>query len=219
MLICGIDEAGRGPVIGPLVIACVVVDSKGKEELKKLNVRDSKRVSVSRRKKLEPLIKDIAIEWKLIKITPREIDRLRKKISLNVIEAKKMAEVVSSLEHLPDKLIVDAADAVAENFGNKIIGYLKDADIKIPSIVSEHRADDKYVEVGAASILAKVERDRDIDLLKDKYGEIGSGYPADELTQKFLHELMQKGELPDFVRKSWNTVNRKKQMRLNAFLE
>ncbi|OYT40103.1 MAG: hypothetical protein B6U86_04605 [Candidatus Altiarchaeales archaeon ex4484_43] len=88
-IICGIDEAGRGSVIGPLVMGCVVLDDEGKEELKKLNVRDSKKVAHSKRLSLEPKIKEIAIEWDLAKIFPHEIDYLRRRYSLNFIEAMK----------------------------------------------------------------------------------------------------------------------------------
>lgn len=205
----------KGPVIGPLVIGCAVFDPKGRKELKKLNVRDSKKVAPSRRILLEPKIKEISLEWNLALVYPSEIDRLRRKISLNVIEAMKIAELIRSLKNLPDRIIVDSADTVPENYKKRIIEFLNLE--KIPEIISEHRADDNYVEVSAASILAKVERDRIIEGMKEKYGEIGSGYPADELTQKFLKDLRSRGEVPDFIRRSWNTFNKSKQTRLGEF--
>lgn len=214
-IICGVDEAGRGPVIGPMVIGCAVFDSKGKKELEKLDVRDSKKVSPLRRASLEPMIKEIAIEWGVVKIHPEEIDRLRRKMSLNVIEAKKIAELILSLKKLPERVIVDSADAVEENFRKLIIKHMN-LD-KPPEIISRHRADEQFIEVGAASILAKVERDREIEKLKKKFGEIGSGYPADEVTKKFISEMKEKGEIPGFVRRSWSTVSRAKQKKLGDF--
>lgn len=217
VLVCGIDEAGRGPVIGPLVIGCAIFDSKGKKELEKLNVRDSKKVSPLRRTALEPKIKEIALEWKIVKISPSEIDMFRKRMSLNEIEAKKIAELIRSMKNMSDKVIVDSADAVEENFKKLIIKHLNLEKSKIPEIVSKHKADERFIEVGAASILAKVERDREIGKLKEKFGEIGSGYPADELTKKFLKDMKEKGEMHEFIRRSWKTVSRARQRKLEDF--
>jgi ribonuclease HII len=216
---CGIDEAGRGPVIGPLVMGCAVLDNDGGEELKKLNVRDSKKVAPSRRLSLEERIKEIAIEWGLVKIYPNEIDYLRKKHSLNFIEAMKIAELVLSLKNVPNRIIVDSADTVPEEYKRKIIHCIngRNVDFVIPEIISEHKADDRYIEVSAASILAKVERDREIEKLKEEHGEFGSGYPADERTKEFMKKLIRNGELPEFVRRSWNTVDKSKQMTLFEF--
>ena len=173
--ICGIDEAGRGPVIGPMVLCAAVFDKKGVEKLKELRVRDSKLVSPQRRRYLEPLIKQIALEFKITAVSPSEIDRVRKKMSLNDIEALKVAQMVQSLKAKPGKIIVDAADSVAENYKKRIIHFLQQADkgIVVPAIVSEHKADVKYPEVSAASILAKVERDRQVEKLRQKHGDFG----------------------------------------------
>jgi len=218
-IICGIDEAGRGPVIGPLVMGCVILDNKGREELKRLNVRDSKKVAPSRRLSLEPKIKEFAVEWDLAKIFPHEIDYLRRKHSLNFIEAMKIAELIIALKNVPHKIIVDSADTVPEEYKRKIIHCVDSIhdDFVIPEIISEHRADDRYIEVSAASILAKVERDREIEKLKEEHGEFGSGYPADELTKEFMKKLIRSGKLPEFVRKSWNTVDKSKQTKLFEF--
>jgi ribonuclease HII len=218
-IVCGIDEAGRGPVIGPLIMGCGCFDEEGREELKKLNVRDSKKVAPSRRRSLEPRIKEIALEWNLVKIQPSEIDYLRRKHSLNYIEAMKIADIILTLEKTPHRIIVDSADTIPEEYKRKIIHCVnsRHVDFTIPEIVSEHKADDRYIEVGAASILAKVERDREIEKLKETHGEFGSGYPADELTKEFVKKLLREGQLPDFVRKSWNTVDKSKQTTLFEF--
>ncbi|MFC2154427.1 ribonuclease HII [Candidatus Altiarchaeota archaeon] len=220
ILVCGIDEAGRGPVVGPMVLACAVFDGKGSDKLKELKVRDSKRVSPSRRGSLEPEIKELAVEWNTVSVHPAEIDRLRKKTSLNYIEAQKMADLIMGLECQPQRIIVDAADSVSESFREKIVGFINQAypDFRIPEIVAEHRADDTYIEVGAASILAKVERDRQVEMLKEELGEFGSGYPADEVTKTWLHDQIRSGNgIPDHVRRSWNTVNKSKQTKLNEY--
>jgi len=208
-LICGIDEAGRGPVIGPMILACAIFDDTGREELKDLKVRDSKKIAKKRRESLYSKVKEIAVEWHTINVSPYEIDKLRKEMSLNVIEAVYVSKLILKLKTKPDKIIIDAADASPERYKNNIIEFVrkKNKIFNIP-IVSEHKADDTYIEVSGASVIAKVKRDRDIEKLAEKFGDFGSGYPSDVKTQEFLKILMQKGELPNFVRKSWNTVKR-----------
>lgn len=206
---CGIDEAGRGPVIGPMVLCCAVFDKKGAEKLREYNVRDSKKVTPARREYLEPLVKQTALEYKIVLISPVEIDRMRKKMSLNELEAVKIAQMLYSLKTRPRTIIVDAADSVEVNYKKRILACMQkiDKSFKTPEIISEHKADDRYVEVSGASILAKVERDRQVEKLRQKHGDFGSGYPSDETTQKHIQELLKNGPLPDYVRKSWNTVS------------
>ena len=217
--VCGVDEAGRGPVIGPLVLGCVVVDCDGRDRLTELKVRDSKKLTPERRTYLEPLIKEAVLEWKVLHVHPAEIDRLRDKISLNVIEAYRTAEMLISLSKRPSKVLVDAPDVVEENYAEKLIASLRmlNPDYPIPEIISEHHADDTYIEVSAASVLAKVERDRAVEALKVGYGDFGSGYPSDELTQKFIKEAVRSGDIPDFVRRSWSTLDKSKQTTITEF--
>jgi len=125
MLICGIDEAGRGPVIGPMSICSVILDESGAKEIKAMGVRDSKRLSAGKRESMEPRIKELALEWKLAMVLPAEIDMLRTRMSLNQIEAEKMAFLIESHSMRPEKVIVDAADSVAENFGKGSESSLK----------------------------------------------------------------------------------------------
>ncbi|MDD5112000.1 MAG: ribonuclease HII [Candidatus Altiarchaeota archaeon] len=216
---CGIDEAGRGPVIGPMVLACAVFDDGGMMRLAELKVRDSKKLSPARRSYLEPLVKDVAIEYGLAIVSAGEIDLLRKRKSLNVIEAMKVAQLICSLKNTPARIVVDAADAVAENYRTSIIKCAADinSDFRMPHLVSEHKADDNYLEVSAASILAKVERDRRIEELKKTHGDFGSGYPADETTKEYVKSALKSGLLPDIVRKSWNTVSAGKQKTLDDY--
>jgi len=218
-IVCGIDEAGRGPVIGPMVLGCAVFDSKGSDRLRKLKVRDSKKVPPEERTRLEPLIKQAALDYQIRVVSATEIDLMRKRKSLNEIEAMKVAEMICSLQVAPDKIIVDAADSVEENYKKRIVSNILEInqDFRIPEIVSEHKADDNYVEVGAASILAKAERERQIERLKTTHGDFGSGYPSDETTQDYIKSIRKSGPLPEFVRKSWNTVSRAQQTTLGDF--
>ena len=208
-LYAGVDEAGRGPVIGPLVLAYASFDKPALKQLSNLKVRDSKRLSVDRRNHLYPLICELATEYHIAYIEPAEIDSLRKKISLNEIEAQYTAKIFGGLKFPPKKITVDAADSVADNYRKRIASALKN-DFSF-QLVCEHKADDNYVEVSAASVIAKVSRDNAIEELKMEYGDFGSGYPCDPLTTAYIHKLIRSGRLPDYVRKSWNTVSDKKQ--------
>lgn len=205
MLICGIDDAGRGPVIGPLVIAGVVVDEHGLSNLINVGVKDSKTLSPRRREHLAAEILRIAKNYKIVKVPPSEIDRVvetgKKLNRLNRLEARVMAGIIRELK--PDIAYVDASDVLPERFRQHIA---EEIPFKI-EIVSEHKADRKYPVVSAASIIAKVERDREIAELKEKYGDFGSGYVADPKTMHFLRRWIENHDsYPDFVRKSWKTI-------------
>jgi len=217
---CGLDEAGRGPVFGPLVIAGVILDDAGREKLKKVGVKDSKKLSPSKRKELEPIIKEAAMEYRIISIPPREVDMKRKRISITELEAQKMAEILLDFDVSPSLIFVDAADSQAERFLLRIMAWIhrRNPEFRLPEVICEHKADDNYLEVAAASILAKVERDRQIEELKLKIGEFGSGYPSDPLTQAFLKRWRENGkELPECVRKSWSTISNAQQSKLVDF--
>ena len=207
MLIAGVDDAGRGAVIGPLVIAGIAVDEEGLEEITALGVRDSKTVTPRRRERLASEILKIVKAYHIVKLSPREIDHIvetgKKLHRLNRLEAKAMAEVLSHLK--PDIAYIDASDVMPERFSRHIAEELT-FNVKI---VSEHKADKTYPVVSAASIIAKVERDEAISILRKKYGEIGSGYASDIRTLMFLEEWVKThGDYPDFVRKSWAPAKR-----------
>lgn len=205
MLICGIDDAGRGPVLGPLVIAGVLVDESGLQELIKLGVKDSKVLSPRRREELAAQILKISKKYSVIKVQPHEIDavveRGRRLNRLNRLEARIMAKIISELK--PDIVYVDASDVLPERFKQYI---LEEVPFKV-EIVSEHKADKNYPVVSAASIIAKVERDKEIERLRREYGDFGSGYPTDPKTISFLKSWVERyNSYPDFVRKSWKTA-------------
>jgi len=210
MKIAGIDDAGRGPVIGPLVIAGVMVEEKDLPKLRNLGVKDSKLLSPQKRAQLAEEIKKLALQLHVIKLSPAEIDKVvekgRKLHKLNRLEAHTMAKIIAALK--PDAAYVDASDVLAERFKEHIRE-------KLPftiQIVSEHKADAKYPVVSAASIIAKVERDRAVKELTKKHGDMGSGYITDPKTVEFLEKWLKKhGSYPDFVRKSWKPAKRLKE--------
>jgi len=140
-------------------------------------------------------------------LSPTEIDKVvetgKRLHKLNRFEAEAMSRVITIFK--PDVVYVDASDVLADRFGEHIAEKL-DFNLKI---VSEHKADITYPIVSAASIIAKVERDMAISHLQKKYGNLGSGYPSDSNTTKFLSDWIRKFDCyPDFVRKSWKTSKR-----------
>jgi ribonuclease HII len=212
MLIAGVDDAGRGSAIGPLVIAGVLMKEQDLPKLTQLSVRDSKLLTPHRREVLAPQIIQIAENHAVVKLTPREIDDIvlngRKLHKLNWLEAQTMARVLEILK--PDKAYVDASDVLEDRYKQDILDCLT---FTIP-IISEHKADRTYPIVSAASIIAKVERDREIAELASEYGDFGSGYPSDPRTISFLEKCLQKmKEYPDFVRKSWKPAQKVKDNR------
>lgn len=213
-LLGGIEDAGRGPVIGPMVIAGVVVDESDVEKLRDIGVKDSKLLTPKKREELFEKIKKLAKDYKIIIIEPKEIDEAVESIesNLNKLEGEKMTEAINSLK--ADEFIVDCPSVNIKSFAE----FLKNK-IKIKTnLICEHKAE-RHPQVGAASILAKVTRDREIKKLKEKYGEIGSGYPADPITQKFIKENWNKH--PEMFRKSWatfkNITNKKEQKGLSEY--
>lgn len=219
-MIAGVDDAGRGPVIGPLVIAGILMRKSDLYKLSEIGVRDSKTLSPRKRKKLAEKIKQIAIKWRCVVIPPAKIDeavQYRQRTGggvLNRLEASAMAEIILQLK--PSIAYVDASDTDEDRFRKFIEEELP---LKI-TIVSKHKADEKFLIVSAASILAKVIRDKIIEDLKRKYGDFGSGYPSDPKTRLFLeHWIKEHKELPEIVRKSWKTIRKLKNRILTRKLD
>jgi len=204
--IAGIDEAGRGCVIGPMAVAGVLVDEEGLAKLIEIGVRDSKTLSPQARERLASHIRSAALAYRVVLVQPDEIDRAVVRGALNRLEASIMAKIICEL--CPDVVYVDASDVVESRFAYMICARLPgDLDIQV---IAEHEADARYPIVSAASILAKVERDRAISELKQEIGiDFGSGYPTDPKTIAFLRKWCEEHKcLPDFVRKSWRTARR-----------
>ncbi|MFB5610122.1 MAG: ribonuclease HII [Nitrosarchaeum sp.] len=201
MQICGVDDAGRGSMLGPLVISGILIDKKKLKKLSSLGVKDSKKLSSKTREFLYKEIIKIVDDYYIVKITPRSIDASVKKHCLNDLEAKYMAKVVSKLN--PDTSYVDSCDVNPIRFGKEISRLSNNHKIK-----SYHHADSRFVIVSAASILAKVTRDRAIERLRKNH-DLGSGYPSDAKTVKFVTKYYKTNHsLPTFVRKSWKPVQK-----------
>ena len=212
-MICGVDEAGKGSVLGPLVVAAVAIPSE--RALDNLGVRDSKQLSPKERERLYTLIRKHC-RVATIRLDAADIDAVRLEMTLNVAVARAHAQVINKLS--PACAYVDACDVNCFRYAEMVKSHLT----YTCEIVSEHHADDKFPVVSAASIVAKVTRDRVIATLSKKYGEIGSGYPSDPVTIRFLNTWIDEHKTPPpIARKSWKTVSailaRKSQKSLMDF--
>jgi ribonuclease HII len=206
-----VDEAGRGPVIGPMVICGVLAERTGIEQLKKMGVRDSKTLTHKGRVKLRKQIPSVVEEFYLIIVSSREIDKWVAKKQLNVLEGWKMAEIINTL--CPQIVFIDAPMKNTLKF-KMLVAEKVDIDVEI---IAENNADRNHTLVSAASIIAKVERDKIIEEYQKIYGHFGSGYPSDPKTIEFLLTYINKDkELPEIVRKSWKTLIKLKERKVKT---
>ncbi|MBI2077049.1 MAG: ribonuclease HII [Euryarchaeota archaeon] len=206
-MIGGIDEAGRGPVFGPMVVAGV--SGADQAMFQALGVRDSKVVSPEKRTRLAREIEGVARRVESIHIEAADIDQRRGGETLNEIEVSAFAVIARKLG--VTELFVDAADVVATRFGRDILRHLG-PEAGVMRVVAEHKADATYPVVSAASIIAKVQRDREVarmgrPLEKEIGLPVGSGYATDPITIAFLEAYYkQRGTLPTGTRLSWETA-------------
>ncbi|PIN87058.1 ribonuclease HII [Candidatus Woesearchaeota archaeon CG10_big_fil_rev_8_21_14_0_10_44_13] len=214
--ICGIDEAGRGPVIGPLVMCALTIDKKDEKKLIGIGVRDSKQLSPKQREEMFSKIKAAAAKIEVIVVSPQEIDKAveSEETNLNWLEADHTIEMINNLA--PDIAYIDCPSNNINAYSNYLRTKLKAK----TELHADHKADEKYPVVSAASIIAKVTRDREIEKIHKKIGEdFGSGYPADPTTRKFLEENWKK--FPEIFRKSWASYKefskKKGQRRLGEY--
>ncbi len=200
-MICGVDEAGRGPVLGPLVVAGVMVASD--VPLRQLNVRDSKKLTPERREMLAPEIQRVA-QCEVVVVPAKDIDVMRAEMSLNDFEARLFAAVIGKLH--PETAYVDAVDVDEIEFKRAV---LKDLPFEV-EVVSQHEADDLFPVVSAASVIAKVRRDSEMRAIEAEVGQpMGSGYPSDPVTIAFLEKwIREKGSPPPHTRLTWDTTRR-----------
>nr|WP_048058071.1 ribonuclease HII [Methanothermococcus okinawensis] len=241
-IILGLDEAGRGPVLGPMVIALVKATEKDLPKFDELGLKDSKKLSRHKREELYKIIMN-NYEVKSIILEAKDIDKMMEKTNLNKIEIMVFSKLINSVlkeeykdyknknhklnnklnnNEVNDKInsnkvnnnkinnkkidiYIDACSSNEKAFSNQIKSKLVVYNDNI-KIIAEHKADDKYKIVSAASIVAKVIRDKIIDNYKEIYGEIGSGYPSDKTTINYLKNYVKEhGTLPEIARKSWKT--------------
>ena len=170
-----------------------------------MGVKDSKKLTPKRRTVLARKLSKM-FEYETIEITAQDIDNLRAKdVNLNEIEKIAMIKIIEKMK--PDAVIIDSLDVKPKRLENEIRNI-----VQCDDITAEHKADDNYYQVAAASIMAKYTRDKIIEKINKEYikmGGIGSGYPSDPKTKEFLTNFTY-AEMPDFVRKSWNTVQKLK---------
>ena len=203
--VLGIDEAGRGPVIGPMIIAGVMVHDGKEAELGA--VKDSKLLTHKKRELLSHQIVEHS-EFKVIQIEPQEIDEalLSDSLNLNWLEAHKQAEIINELN--PDVAIIDCPSPNCKKYTEYLRKLLNNKETKL---IVEHKADVNYPVCSAASIVAKVRREEEVAKLKEKYGEIGPGYQSNAITQKFIKENWEKH--PEIFRKTWSTFKNHEKMK------
>ena len=217
-MICGIDEAGRGPIVGPLVMAGVSVTEDKLETLKAMGIKDSKLIPPARREELFDEIIKLVDSYDIIEISASEIDEYQERgINLNQMEARVAAKIINKLK--PSKVYVDSPEPAngGAKFGIMINEFLNVE----PEMIAEHGADAKYVVAGAASILAKVARDREVARIIEEIGaDVGSGYPHDPRCKSYLEENFR-GPIHKYLRKCWSTYKRlneaQGQMNLGEF--
>ena len=201
-LIGGVEEAGRGPVIGPMVMAIVVLEKQKLPYLEQLGVKDSKMLTPKRRDFLFDKIMSFC-KCEYLIVSPKEIDDALNSdsMNLNLLEAKISADLIKKVS--VDYVIMDSPSSVPHKHTEVVRKFL-DKDVQL---FSEHKADENYVIVGAASIIAKVVRDREIEKIRKEVNfDFGSGYPSDPKTKEFIKLFWDKH--PDIFRKSWKTYKK-----------
>lgn len=213
--VLGLDEAGRGCVIGPLVVAGVLVGEERLEELVRLGVRDSKKLSRAKRERLAAEIERLAHRTIALEIGPSELAE-----NLTDVELRAMAQIIR--ESNAERIYLDLpVGPLARDRFQASLQALLELHLRRPvagegiqsrrslgrSLVAENGADARYPIVGAASIIAKVYRDRAIERLRQEYGDFGWGYPSEPKTRAFLQEFFERtGRFPPCARAKWRTV-------------
>jgi len=201
----GIDESGRGALIGPMVIAGVTIPKANEKKLKKLGVKDSKLLSPKRREELYGKIEKLSTNISIMRVQPCKIDNYRAMgINLDKIEAMRMAQIIDITSN--GSIYIDSLTNNPKKFKQLVVSFLQN---KSADLICENYMDESVPVVSAASIIAKVERDRAIEELKKEVGfDFGVGYSHDARSIQFVEKLIKdtKGNLPEYIRKSWVTT-------------
>lgn len=201
IMVGGVDEAGRGSIIGPLVVAGISIRESKIAQLSEMGVRDSKVLTPKARARLFGQIMKIVDSVCIRKVDPAEVDSSVSLRGLNRLEARVMASVINKIG--ADEVYVDCCDVNTERYRDHISQHLNCS----PKVHSMHHADAINVVVSAASIIAKITRDQEIQHIRNRYKSIGSGYPSDEQTMRFIRRWVTKnGNAPEFARKSWKPL-------------
>ncbi len=217
MLLAGIDEAGRGPVLGSLVMCGVVIDDALLPKLEVLGVKDSKDLTPKVREALFDRIIKVVKDYHVVIIDPAEIDDAlaSSTLNLNKLEANKTIEIIEALT--PGKVIIDCPDRNLDGYKEYLFKRLNHE----AELIVQHKAEEHAV-VAAASIIAKVIRDRKMqELAKIHKLAFGSGYASDPNTRKFIDEHWDNPNVSHIIRKSWatfkNVKEKKSQTSLDSF--
>lgn len=217
VLIAGVEEAGRGPVVGPMVMCGVLIDEKDEVKLRSLGAKDSKLLTPKTRELLFEQIKSMVKKYEIIIVSPKQIDSALNdpNLNLNKLEAITSSKIINVLN--PDKAILDCPSTNPSAYVNYLRQFIENPKTEI---IAEHKADINYPVVSAASILAKVTRDREIEKIHKQIGiDFGSGYPSDERTRLFLKKNWDR--FPEIFRKTWssykNVAKAKSQKNLGEF--
>ena len=195
----GADEAGKGPVLGPMVAAAV----RAEPSVLPGGLADSKRLSPARREELDAALRDDDVRVATAVVPVSRIDD--PETDMNTLGVAAQAEALAAVADEGDDAVVDAADVSESRFGRRVTEALAAAGVAV-NVTAEHGADDAHAVVSAASVVAKVERDRLVADLEAEYGDVGSGYPSDPTTRAFLADYVaEHGDLPACARRSWST--------------
>ena len=203
----GIDDAGRGPVLGPMVLAGLMIDDEKDEgELREMGARDSKLLTRKQRGRLVKKFKE-DYRYHVEMAEPKEIDDFP---NLNNLEAVKCGIIINNLmknEKEKVKVVVDCPSVNTEAWSDYLMGTIVKKDLVV--LVCEHKADFNHPSVSAASIIAKETREERLKVLKKKLGiDFGSGYPADPRTKEFLVKTFGEKKYDSLIRKSWSTYKK-----------
>lgn len=208
MKILGIDEAGRGCVIGPLVVAGVLVSEEQLEVLRRLGVRDSKKLARARRGALFTQIVQTAQRIFCVEIEPSELAE-----NLTNVELQAMAQIIRRSS--ANRVVLDLP--VGPRAHKNFIQILRSQTNTDFELIAENGADARYPVVSAASIVAKVHRDRAIEKLREQYGDFGWGYPAEPKTRAFLEDYFARtGRFPECARAKWRTLKEISELKLDV---
>jgi len=203
----GIDEAGRGSVLGPMVVGAFCCDEADFPALVDAGAADSKTLSRKRRTTRRAALAELG-EWAVELVTPAQIDAG----NINTLEEEVFARLIHRFG--PEHVIIDAPvhpRGIAA-FRARLERRLAALVCPIPRWTIEPKADANHPPVGAASIFAKTSRDAAIDALGP---EVGSGYPSDPKTRAWIQDLLSRDvPLPACVRTRWGTIEALRQQLL-----